>query len=638
MTTRNRTRLLLAGCIALGGLVLAAPAADRLSHAASAQAASHPTLKAFASDAELRRYMRRLGRRHPPPMPAPPATAMPSASADAVGATAGRVAQPGITNVQEAGVDEGDIVKLHGDVLVVLRRGRLFTLALNGLRTIDAINAYPPGVDARGDWYDEMLIAGDRIVVIGYSYGRGGTQINRFRIDGKGRLAFQDAYQLRSNDYYSARNYASRLIGNRLIVYSPRYLPYGDGDPFEALPALRRWNPRQDGGGRFERIGTAREIYLPPNLPYGQIEAVHTVVSCDLAAAVLGCKATSVFGPESRTFYVSPRAVYVWLTPSWDDRGRRAPALIYRLPLDGGAPSATGARGAPVDQFSFREDASEGVLNVLVRSEGQGDAMWAPERTSGAVGLLRLPLSAFGDGMHEPGAGRYRLLPLKSEGYDFHNRFVGDYVLYGVGNGWGRPRNAASAIYAAPLRGGRVAELALPHGVDRIEVIGRDALVVGSDANNLYFSAVDLAPGAAPVLGDRYVQTGAAQSETRSHGFFFNPESGAGNGVLGLPVTRPARPAYRQLTDDSAAVTFLRRSHGRFAPLGELAADESRLFDDNCVASCVDWYGNARPIFIGDRVFALMGYELVEGALGATAIEDAGRVRFAPRPRPVPQR
>ena len=34
-------------------------------------------------------------------------------------------------------------------------------------------------------------------------------------------------------------------------------------------------------------------------------------------------------------------------------------------------------------------------------------------------------------------------------------------------------------------------------------------------------------------------------------------------------------------------------------------------------ASCVDWYGNARPIFLGDRVLALMGYEIVEGRLQA---------------------
>ena len=84
-----------------------------------------------------------------------------------------------------------------------------------------SIDAFPPGVDGRGDWYDEMLIAGDRVVVVGYSYRRRGSQVNRFRLDADGSLTFEDSYQLRSADYYSSRNYATRLIGNRLILYSP---------------------------------------------------------------------------------------------------------------------------------------------------------------------------------------------------------------------------------------------------------------------------------------------------------------------------------------------------------------------------------------------------------------------------------
>ncbi len=617
ISSRMTPRLLLALLCLLG--------AAGIGVASGAHAA---TLKAFTSETDLLRYMRRLPPRIPPPPPPPPAAAPEGAAASLAAAAPGS-----ITNVQEAGVDEGDIVKLHGDKLVILRRGRLFTIGLGGnaLHPIDAINAYPPGIDAHGDWYDEMLIAGDRIVVIGYSYGRGGTQINRFHVSGDGHLAFADAYHLRSNDYYSSRNYASRLIGNRLIVYTPRYLPYEGGDPFEALPALRRWNPdRKDGG--FERIGTAREVYLPPAMPIDQITTVHTIVSCDLAAIILHCKATSVFGPDSRSFYVSTHAVYVWVSPWWGENGpgTRAASLLYRLPLDGGAPSAIGARGAPVDQFSFREDAGDGMLNVVVRSDSKGDAMWLPEFSAGAVALLRFPLRGFGDGMREVDRDRYRTLPQPGgNAYDFHNRFVGDYLLYGNGNGWGTPQNAGAGLVIAPVRGGAVTQLALPHGVDRIEVLGPDAVVVGSDANNVYFSAVDLAHG--PRLGDGYVFTGAAQAETRSHGFFFHPDSGdAASGVLGLPVARPGRPAYRQLTNGSAAMIFLRRSGGKFSPLGELGAHVEGVTDDHCAASCVDWYGNARPIFIGGRTFALMGYELVEGALTPDAIRETGRITFAP--------
>ena len=52
---------------------------------------------------------------------------------------------------------------------------------------------------------------------------------------------------------------------------------------------------------------------------------------------------------------------------------------------------------------------------------------------------------------------------------------------------------------------------------------------------------------------------------------------------------------------------------------------------DSCVASCLDWYGNARPIFIDNRIFALLGYELVEGRQQSGKIDAIGRTSFAPR-------
>jgi hypothetical protein len=606
----------------------------------AADQASHRNLTAFQSEAQLRDYLVRLQRR-PRPLAAPMMEAAPPVigafnSAQSVAVTADRAAGDGITNNQVAGVDEGDIVKQHGDTLVILRRGRLFTVSLagGGMQPVDSINAYPPGVDARADWYDEMLVSGSRVIVIGYSYGRGGTEINRFQIDRAGHLTFEDAYQLRSNDYYSARNYASRLIGHQLILYSPRYLSF-EGDPLAALPALRRWTGESS---TFRPIGSARTVYLAPGLSDTSVDTIHTVTFCDLTAEILACKATSVLGPDGRVFYVSAHAVFVWVTPNWD-RNRRAASLLYRLPLDGSAPSAIGVRGAPTDQFSFREDAE--TLNVLVRSEGAGDAMWTSEFAHGAVGLLRIPLAAFGDGLGEVGRNRYRDLPAPRNDRSFQNRFVGDYVLYGEGNGWNTPQDARAELIAAPVAGGPVTTLRLPHGVDRIEAMGRDAVAIGSDSANVYFSSVMLAPDEQPTLGDRYVLTGAAQSETRSHGFFFKPDaesSADSSGILALPVSRPARPAYHQLFENSAAMVFLRRSGGKFLPLGELAASSDGIVDDSCVASCDDWYGNARPIFVAGRTFALMGYELVEGAMTRTAITETGRVTFESPERRLQER
>ncbi|HLL31260.1 MAG TPA: beta-propeller domain-containing protein, partial [Allosphingosinicella sp.] len=345
-----RTPLLLVGLSLLS--LAAADAAGQTRGADSAATAPgkpRGSLTAFRSDAELRTYLRRLKRQQeaampvpvpvmmsPPPAPPPPPPSAPAPSgavqpqSGSITVTGTRVAQPNptssspvsITNNQEANVDEGDIVKVRGDTLVILRRGRLFTVSLAGgrMRPVDSINAFPPGVSGRGDWYDEMLIAGDRVVVVGYSYARGGTEINRFRLDASGRLRFEDAWHLRSNDYYSSRNYASRLIGNRLIFYTPLDLEWED-DPFEVLPGVRRW---QGGEGaekrRFRRIARARQVFIAPAMRRSSeavVDTLHSVTSCDLTAADLGCSATAVLGPESRTFYVSAQGVYLWVTDAW---------------------------------------------------------------------------------------------------------------------------------------------------------------------------------------------------------------------------------------------------------------------------------------------------------------------------------
>ena len=83
--------------------------------------------------------------------------------------------------------------------------------------------------------------------------------------------------------------------------------------------------------------------------------------------------------------------------------------------------------------------------------------------------------------------------------------------------------------------------------------------------------------------------------------------------MLGLPVRDEGRPGYSHLVEGSASILFLRNAGARFTQLGKLEAGDVRNADDGCRASCVDWYGNARPLFLKSRVFALMGYEIVEG-------------------------
>ncbi|MGZ8345688.1 MAG: hypothetical protein ACXWUP_01115, partial [Allosphingosinicella sp.] len=223
----------------------------------------------------------------------------------------------------------------------------------------------------------------------------------------------------------------------------------------------------------------------------------------------------------------------------------------------------------------------------------------------------------------------YRPLPrIEGADWSFQNRFVGRHLLYGAGAFGDRPDGATLVV--APLAGGPVAQLELAHAVDRIEVLGRDGLVVGGGAEALGFTAIEL-DGRAPRVGDLFRLAAAAEGETRSHAFFFSPETADGStGMLGLPIARAVEPALQRFFGSAASMLFLSRDNRRFAHAGELSAEVRGVTDDGCQASCVDWYGNARPIFLGDRTFALLGYELVEGLREGRTIRERRRVNFAP--------
>jgi Beta propeller domain len=589
------------------------------------------TMRAFRSEQELASYLRELAERQKRERSlgllanslAPPA----AKSEFALDGKADE--QESVTNVQHAGVDEGGIVKVHGNHLVVLRRGRLFTVSLadGGLEPISSVDAFSPDTDPRWTWYDEMLISGDTVVVIGYSYERGGTEVGLFHITSWGELTYQSTYQLRSNDYYSSRNYASRLIGTKLVFYAPLYINSGNGDPFLNFPAVRKWR-KGATRGEFRRIVAASDVYRAEHpIASAYRAALHTVTTCDLSSGGFDCKATSVVGPPGRVFYVSPNSVYIWTT-DWVGRGehRRAESMLYRMPLDGSGPSALRVSGSPVDQFSFLES-EDGHLNVLVRSKAAGDGMWDAEGAAGDVALMRVALASFSDGSAAVESSNYQRLP-KPEGYVFQNRFVDHYLLYGSGSGWGYPNKLTqSRLFAVRWTDGEQHELSLAHGTDRIEQMGSDAIVVGTDGKDLHFTAVHL--GDSPEVADEYTRKNASQAELRSHGFFYKPD-GENSGTLGLPISAPGRAGYRHLFESSAAILFLRNASAHFQEMGELGSQPERAMDDKCRASCVDWYGNARPLFVRGRVIALLGYELVEGSLKDGRIEEMRRVSYAP--------
>ena len=581
MTTRRRLLFNTMGTWAACGL-----AGPLCAAAAPEPAEAGKTLAAYGNEREFVQALQRwrnaslhsqsLRRRELHMAQAAPEAAVASAKAMAPAAAADQAAES-ITNVQTAGVDEGGIVKHAGDFLVILRRGRLFTVRVGGNRLEPAamVDAYAPGSNPQGAWYDELLIAGSTVVVIGYSYARGGTEIGLFTLGRDGSLSYRSTHHLRSFDYYSSRNYASRPIGRKLIFYRPSHLQPWDERPWEQLPGLRRWQGTATPP-EFQRILPATRIYrTDDDFTPGEPLALHTVTQIDLDSPELEAESTAVLGPAGRVFYVSQGAVYVWTSAlarrsktSLPDELRpeeRSLSAVFRLPLDGGAPRALKTAGVPIDQMSFLEDAG-GHLNVLLRESGQGEAMWGAERTQGSMVLLRVALAEFGDGRAAARPGHYRRVPAPAGGA-VQNRFVGDWLLWGSANaGSWQAGDRAEPGWA--LRFAQPAEpqpLQPGHAIERIEALGSDAVLVGRTGADLCFTSVDLTRRGARIA-DRHVQPQAVQGETRSHGFFYRPVA-SDEGVLGLPVlgSRPGgRPGFHGRDPGAAAVVYLRQRALRF--------------------------------------------------------------------------
>lgn len=258
--------------------------------------------------------------------------------------------------------------------------------------------------------------------------------------------------------------------------------------------------------------------------------------------------------------------------------------------------------------------------------------MWNAEDDPGDIALLRVPLSLFGAGTNTPDLKHYAPLPLQDEEGTLTNRFVNGRLLYGLGEGWyGAENGRSTELYVTEIETGTTKTVPLPHTVDRIEVMGTDAVVIGTDErSSLYFSGIELAR--VPRRKQRFMLKDAAQGELRSHGFFYSPNGSGDGGTLGLPVRGGGEEGWRHLRENSAAILFLRNDVSRFTDLGLLygEADSVEDDDDGCQASCVDWYGNARPIFLRGRIYALLGYELVEGKIRESGISEVRRVNFIP--------
>jgi len=194
-----------------------------------------------------------------------------------------------ITNTQNAGVDEGDIVKQYKNFLIVLQDGRLLVAdtgkSSSDLKLVDRMNVYR---DKNFDsWYDELLVFENMLLVTAYSYDAEATELAVFKISDAGKLSRQGTFYTSSNDYYDTDNYASRLVKDKLVIYTPYDLTEFDPKEEVSWPVIRRWINQEEKIQSLENgrsIFKARDIYYPIQKTIEPV--LHTITICPLGEKI----------------------------------------------------------------------------------------------------------------------------------------------------------------------------------------------------------------------------------------------------------------------------------------------------------------------------------------------------------------
>ena len=313
------------------------------------------------------------------------------------------------TNVQEAGVDEADIVKTDGRRIFAMSAGHLVVVDAARREVLGSI-LLPVGESV------ELFLAGDSLLAIQQSGGRGGNppQAVVHRIDVRdGVPAISETLRVEGT-YVSARSVggvARVIVRSRPADDFPFVNPAGPDSEAIAEEAnraamlastLEDWLPAYShtspGGATTEgRLPPCEQVHAPTVFSgFG----VTTVLSVPVAGAIDPAAATSVLAP-GETVYASTRSMYVstatWIDPAaaeagdidWDQFAAEFRTNIHRFDISdpaGALYTASGSVPGEIhNQFALSEhaghlrvvtttgewNASESWVRVLAESDGR---------------------------------------------------------------------------------------------------------------------------------------------------------------------------------------------------------------------------------------------------------------------------
>jgi uncharacterized secreted protein with C-terminal beta-propeller domain len=343
-----------------------------------------PRLTAFVSCPQLVRYASAHAK-SATPLPARTPTIAPTAAPQSSAGAEGGGSQKTVatddvsqTNVQEAGIDEPDVVKTDGTTLFVVSGTTLYA--------VDARSATPTilgSVQLPGSG-DELLLHDGHALVVGQQFIR---PIGPLPIDGPvaamppARIVYQPPKTVLAS--VDVRDPAHMAVGQTLTVDGSPVTARADGKLARVVvnsapryvvqpDTIRRaagWLPTAAvDGATPRRIVGCGDIYRPPVFSGTGMTSVLTI---DIDAGPTPISSAGVMA-DAQTVYASAKNLYI-ATQRWDPASSASTTAIHRFALrpDGADYAASGSvPGSILSQWSVSEQ--DGVLRVA--STGEHDS------------------------------------------------------------------------------------------------------------------------------------------------------------------------------------------------------------------------------------------------------------------------
>jgi uncharacterized secreted protein with C-terminal beta-propeller domain len=548
------------GLLALAAVAVAAAAAGAAAAEppalTAAQAASPPPLARFASCRGFLAHVRRRTRVVIPPRAIPPPAAgvvAPEGDRAAVTGPRAGVDFSG-TNVQEAGVDEPDLVKTDGRTVFAIAGGRVQVVDATGPAPRVVARVAPNDMAPSG-----LLLLGDRLVVLGDAGSPVAIEgpVARAATVIAGPLGPQRTVlaQFDVSDPAAPRPVARMTVDGHLVaarrtgttiraVVASTPRPLELARPAALRAGARAWLPRltvRDAAAprpaRRPAVG-CRAVSRPRVFSGLGMVMVLTVG----AAGPLALLDSDAVLTDGETVYASPTALYV-ATARWADpalAGAAAPprgaTLIHKLDTADPARTAYRASGAVpgflLSQFSLSEH--EGHLRAASTEEPD---WWSPpdagaDQSRSAVTVLAERAGRLVAVGRVGGLGRGERI--------YAVRFLGD-------RGYVVTFRQVDPLYALdlsdPARPALRGELKIPgyssylHPVDDATLIGvGQAATTEGRTLGTQVSLFDVSDPAAPRrIAQRDLDGGWSEAESDHHAVLYWPATG----LLALPVSSP---------------------------------------------------------------------------------------------------